>query len=236
MVVAQSPVTQAGRVRVAIAGAGDVGRAIANALLGSGHSAHKVLLIERQRAHYRPELAPDADWMLADACELAALQAAGMETSDVVIAASGDDKVNLVFSMLCKTEFAVKRVVARVNNPDNHWLFTAAWGIDVAVSTTNTVVAVVEAAVGVGGVVTLLTLQHGDGSILEITLPPTSRLVGRPLGELDLPSGSALLAVCRDGAVVSPLAELILDVDDEIVLLAAPDIEAETRDRLLSVL
>jgi trk system potassium uptake protein len=220
-------------VRVAIAGAGNIGRSIANAVLAAGH---KVLLIERQRPHYRPELAPDADWMLADACELAALQAAGVDTADVVIAATGDDKVNLVFAMLCKTEFAVKRVVARVNNPDNHWLFTASWGIDVAVSTTNTVVAVVEQAASVGGVVALMSLQHGQGTILEITLPAGSRLVGRPLAELDLPAGSALLAVCRDGAVVNPAAGLVLSSGDEIVLLAGADVEAPTRARLLSAL
>ena len=91
-------------------------------------AGHKVLLIERQRTHYRPELVPDADWMLADACELASLQAAGIHTADVVIAATGDDAANLVFALLCKTEFGVARVVARVNNPDNQWLFTSLGG------------------------------------------------------------------------------------------------------------
>lgn len=221
-------------MRVAIAGAGNVGRSIANAVLTTGHGAHKVLLIERNRAHYRPELAPDADWMLADACELAALQAAGIETADAVIAAAGDDKVNLVFAMLCKTEFAVKRVVARVNNPDNHWLFTAGWGVDIAVSTTKTVVAVVEEAVRVGGVVPLMSLQHGNGVVLETTLAPSSRVVGTALADLDLPQGSALLAVCRDAAVINPAADLILEPGDEIVLLAAADAAAQTRALLLA--
>jgi trk system potassium uptake protein TrkA len=221
---------------VAIAGAGDVGRSIANAVLEAGKGAHKVLLIERHRPHYRPDLAPSADWMLADACELAALQAAGIETADVVIAATGDDKVNLVFAMLCKTEFALKRVVARVNNPDNHWLFNASWGVDVAVSTTNTVVAVVEEEVTLSGVVAMMTLPRGHGTILETRLPETSRLIGRPLAELDLPPGTALLAVCRDSAVVNPSAELILKPRDQIVLLAGADIEAQTRARLETAL
>ncbi len=101
-------------MRVSIAGAGNIGQSIAHAVLSAGH---KVLLIERQRPHYRPALVPEADWMLADACELAALEAAGIHTADVVIAATGDDKVNLVFALLCKTEFAVPRVVARVTTP-----------------------------------------------------------------------------------------------------------------------
>ena len=78
---------------------------------------------------------PGADWMFADACEFSSLQAAGIETADVAIAATGDDKVNLVFAFLAKSRFDVGRVVARVNEPANQWLFGPDWGVDVAVST-----------------------------------------------------------------------------------------------------
>ena len=131
-------------MRVAIAGAGNVGQATARALLAAGH---RVLLIERERASYRPHLVPDADWMLADACEIDTLTHAGIETADVVIAATGDDKANLVFAMLCKREFGVRRVVARVNEPSNGALFTADWGVDVTASTPHTLTVAVEAAV-----------------------------------------------------------------------------------------
>jgi trk system potassium uptake protein TrkA len=132
------------RMRVAIAGAGNVGQAIARDLVAAGH---RVLLIERQRRHFRPSLVPEADWMLADACEIDTLTHAGMETADVVIAATGDDKANLVFAMLCKREFGVRRVVARVNEPVNGPLFTAEWGVDVTASTPHTLTVAVEAAV-----------------------------------------------------------------------------------------
>jgi trk system potassium uptake protein TrkA len=131
-------------MRVAIAGAGNVGQAIARALLGAGH---RVLLIERERRHFRPSMVAEADWMLADACEIDSLHHAGIETADVVIAATGDDKANLVFAMLCKREFGVRRVVARVNDPANSPLFTAAWGVDVTASTPRTLTVAVEAAV-----------------------------------------------------------------------------------------
>ena len=128
-------------MRVAIAGAGAVGRSVAHDLHTHGH---KVLLIERQRGHFRPELVPEVDWMLADACELTSLQAAGIETCDAVVAATGDDQVNLVYAMLAKKEFGVARVVARINNPANQWLFSPDWGVDVAVSTPGTVAAIVD--------------------------------------------------------------------------------------------
>ncbi|MDQ4105018.1 MAG: TrkA family potassium uptake protein, partial [Actinomycetota bacterium] len=119
-------------MRVTIAGAGAVGRSIASELLEFGH---EVMLIERNPDQLAPHEVEDAEWVLADACELASLEEAGLEHSDVVIAATGDDKVNVVVSLLAKTEFAVPRVVARVNDPRNEWLFDENWGVDVAVST-----------------------------------------------------------------------------------------------------
>ena len=98
-----------------------------------------------------------------------------------MISATGDDKVNLVVSLLAKTEFAVRRVVARINNPDNEWLFTEAWGVDVAVSTPRVLVALVEEAVSVGDLVRLMTFRQGQANLVEITLPP-HRAGDRPAG------------------------------------------------------
>src|SRR5690606_28566813 len=119
-------------MRVAIAGAGAVGRAIARELIESGHD---VLLIDRSVTAAKPERVPEATWLLADCCELSSLEEARLDTCDVVIAATGADKANLVTSLLAKTEFGGPRTVGRVNHPDNEWLFTEAWGVDVNVST-----------------------------------------------------------------------------------------------------
>ncbi|MFL6107878.1 MAG: potassium channel family protein, partial [Marmoricola sp.] len=118
-------------MRVAIAGAGAVGRSIARELITNGH---QVLLIDKEPASIKPDRVPDAEWLLADSCELSSLEEARLQDCDVVIAATGDDKANLVISLLAKTEFAVNRVVARVKDPRNEWLYTEAWGVDVAVS------------------------------------------------------------------------------------------------------
>jgi trk system potassium uptake protein TrkA len=209
-------------MRVAIAGAGAVGQSIARKLLADGH---KVLLIERRRASYRPDLVPAADWMLADSCELAALQAAGIHMCDVVVATAGDDKVNLVFSMLSKTEFAVPRVVARINNPSNHWLFTEAWGVDVAVDTPSRLVAAVEEVVSVGDLVRLMTMQQGRGTIVEITLPEDTHLTGTRISDLALPHNAALVTIVRDQAVLPPTAAFELAAGDEIMIVAGPDEE-----------
>ncbi|SKJ95793.1 Putative potassium uptake protein [Mycobacteroides abscessus subsp. massiliense] len=112
-------------MRVAIAGAGKVGRSVARELVDYGH---KILLIERERSNFEPQSVPGADWFNADACELDTLEEAGIETCDVVVAATGDDKANLVVGLLAKSEFGVPRVVARINDIRNQWLFGQAWG------------------------------------------------------------------------------------------------------------
>ena len=116
-------------MKVAIAGAGAVGRSIARELVQNNH---EVLLIDREPGKITPERIEKAQWLLGDACEVANLEHAGLEDYDVVIGATGDDKVNLVLSLLAKTEFSVRRVVARINHPANEWLFTEAWGVDTA--------------------------------------------------------------------------------------------------------
>lgn len=217
-------------MRVAIAGAGAVARALAQALLVAGH---KVLLIERQRSHYRPDLVPDADWMLADACELDSLRAAGIERCDAVMAATGDDKANVVFALLCKTEFSVPRVVARVNEADNQSLFSEAWGVDVAVSTPSSLVSAVEAAVSVREVVQLMTLQQGHGDIVLFTLGDGAPAVGCRPTELPLPDGAALLAVVRGRTVIADDPQLRLRLGDELVLATASGVTEAARSALL---
>ena len=100
-----------------------------------------------------------------------------------MIAATGDDKVNLVISLLAKTEYGVPRVVARVNHPKNEWLFNEGWGVDVAVSTPRLLSALVEEAVSVGDVVRLMEFEQGDANLVEITLPPSRRSSDREWGQ-----------------------------------------------------
>ena len=107
-------------MRVVIAGAGSVGRSIARELL---HNGHQVLLIDKDVDDVQAGRVPNASWLLADACEISSLHEANLADCDVVVAATGDDKANLVVSLLAKTEFGVPRTVARVNNPKNEWLF-----------------------------------------------------------------------------------------------------------------
>ncbi len=213
-------------MRIGIAGAGAVGRSVARELLDNGH---KILLIERDPRHYEPVTVPDADWLLADACELASLEESGLQTCDVVIAATGDDKVNLAAALLAKTEFGVPRVVARVNESRNEWLFTEAWGVDVAVSTPRAIVAGVEGAIDVGHLVRLMGLRGGQINLAKLRLPEDNPLVGDRLRDLALPENTALVAVLRGSRIILAQSDDVLEAGDEMLFLANIAVEDQIR-------
>lgn len=204
-------------MRIGIAGAGNVGRSVARELLEYGH---KVLLIERERRRFEPHTVPGADWLLADACELSALQEAGAQTCDVLIAATGDDKANLVVGLLAKSEFGVSRVVARINDVDNQWLFSRAWGIDVAVSTPGALAAGVEGAIDVGHLVRLMGLREGRANLTKLTLPEDNSLVGRRVDQLDLPVNTTLVTLLRGDEVLVPRPDDVFRTGDELLLIS----------------
>src|SRR5690606_26096842 len=209
-------------MRVAIAGAGAVGRSIATERLANGH---QVLLIDKDLRSIRTDLLPDAEWLLADACELASLEEAQLERYDIAIAATGDDKANLVTSLLAKTEFGVPRTVGRVNHPDNEWLFTEAWGVDVNVSTPRIMSALVEEAVTVGDLVRLFTFRKGNANLVEMTLPDDSPYVGKQAGLVPLPENCQLVTILRDGQVYAPNDEQPLESGDELLFVVGEDSE-----------
>ena len=206
-------------MNVAIAGAGNVGRFLAEDLAPSGHA---VLLID-SNADLVASLPPveGVQYLAGDACEVSLLQTARFDEMDVVVAATGDDEDNLVVSLLAKQEFAVPRVIARVNHPKNHWLFNEMWGVDVAVSTPQLLAGLVEEAVSVGMLVRLLQFEGGNTRLMEVTLDGDSPAVKAEVGSIGLPRGAAVVALVRDGHVVVPRSDTILDTGDEVLLLVS---------------
>jgi trk system potassium uptake protein TrkA len=216
-------------MRIAIAGAGNVGRSIALELVDNGH---EVTILERDLPQMRAQLVPGAKWVLADACEVSSLEDVGLSDYDVMVTATGDDKANLVAAFLAKTEFAVGRVVARVNRAENEWLFTPAWGVDVAVSKPRLLAALVEEAVTVGEVVRLMTFRRGEANLVEITLPAETPFGGSSVRELRLPRDTALVAIVRGSRVITPEGDEPLEAGDELMFLCAPDSEDELHELL----
>ncbi len=219
-------------MKVVVTGAGNVGRHLADDLAGRGHV---VTLIEQNTAvatRARRELSESVTVVLGDACEPYVLEEAKVGEADALVAATGDDEDNLVTSLLAKQEFAVPRVLARVNHSKNEWMFTEQWGVDAAVSPPHILTALVEEAVSVGDLVRLLKLERGKVTLVEVVLEETSVAAGRPMYELRLPVDSAVVAIIREGHVVIPQPETVLASGDEIMAIATSDAE----DDLLAAL
>ena len=148
----------------------------------------------------------------------------------MVVAATGDDEDNLVISLLAKQEFAVPRVVARVNHPKNQWLFNETWGVDVSVSTPHLLTALVEEAVSVGSLVRLL--QFEDARLVEVTLADDSPAVGKAIAELGVPRDATIVAVIRERHVIVPRGETVMQAGDEVLVLVTPESEEAIRRML----
>jgi len=217
-------------MRVAIAGAGNVGCYIANDLIANGH---EVLLIEQvPEVRDRAEVSPAVEWVIADGCEVSSLRDAGLQRCDVVVAATGDDEDNLVISLLAKQEFAVPRVIARVNHPRNQWMFNENWGVDLSVSTPHLITALVEEAVTVGRLVRILELEGGRVELVEVTLADDSPVIAQALSDLEIPRDATVVAVIRNEHVVMPRGNTVFEAGDEVLALVTPESEDDLRRML----
>ena len=215
-------------MRVIIVGAGRLGQEMADALSGTGRN--EVILIESERTlAERLKGTMKARVLHGDACDPTVLEDAGALKADVLVAVAGEDQVNLVVSLLAKRHFDVPKVVARVNDRDNHWLFTDHWGVDVAVSASATLLSLIQEATSVADTVGLLRLGRAGVGLIETTLTDQSSAVGRPLSDLHLPGGAIVAAVLRNGTPTVPGGSFMLEEGDEVLVIAESATEDDIR-------
>lgn len=217
-------------MKVLIAGGGSVGKFTAEQLAAAGHD---VVIIDNdpsiaKRAEQSGEPA-GVPWLVGDACEVAVLATAGAEGADVVAAVTGDDEDNLVISLLAKQEFGVPRVVARVNNPKNDWMFNESWGVDVSVSTPHLLTALVQEAVSVGSLVRILSFEGGRARLAEVTLASDSPARDQEIAELKLPRDCTIVAIVRSDRVVVPRGDTMIRAGDEVLVLVTDESEDDVR-------
>jgi trk system potassium uptake protein TrkA len=220
-------------MRVVIVGGGNVGTFMAAEL---AQADHHVVLVEVDPDRVRQKEAmgdpPGVNWLVADGCEVTELARADVERADVVAAVTGDDEDNLVISLLAKQEFAVPRVVARINHPKNEWMFNEMWGVDVSVSTPHLLTALVEEAVSVGTLVRLLSFEGGRARLVEVTLAADSPAADREIAELGLPRDSTVVAIVRKDHVVVPRGDTPVLAGDEVLVLVTEESETAVRELL----
>jgi len=206
-------------MRIIIVGGGKTGSYIAKLLASESHSIKVVEQKKTAIAKLSCDIDP-ADIVRGNGSDPAVLEKAGILHTDVVVAVTGEDEVNLVVSMLAKMEFGVGRVVARVNNPNNSWMFNEGMGVDVGINQASTLARFVEEGLNPKEMATLMKLARGDNEIIQFEVSSDSQVVGHSVKDLKLPEKSILVAIERpDGKVLIPNGNTVINEGDEIIAL-----------------
>ena len=209
---------------VIIVGAGKVGWNLARELLEKGS---EVTLIEDNRERYLTvEQELEHNIQYGDASELWVLERAGISRADMVIAVTGDDEDNVLICQVAKEKYLVDRIIARVNNPRNREHFDLL-GVKPVVSATDLILRLIEHEVPEYGLVHLLDLPEQRLEIIEMELPEDSKAAGTRVGDLEMPEGSLLISVLREGSGFVPNADTVLQPGDEILAVLDPRVEED---------
>ena len=216
---------------ILIAGGGKIGANLARTLLRTGH---EVTILEQRRDRFE-ELEEEFEHraIIGDATELFVLERAGIRRPpDLVVAVTGDDEDNIVICQMAREHYGVEKVIARVNDPRNQPLFELT-GISPTVSATSIILAMIEHEVPEHGLIHLLQLRKENLEIVEVQLDKDSPCVGKLVERLQLPSGSRLITVMREGEAQMADGDTRLEAGDQILAVLEPGKEEELRRTLL---
>lgn len=215
---------------ILIAGAGKVGRYLALNL----SKIHQIGSIDINEDHLSQiEGMPNITTYKGDATDPRKLEEAGILRADVVASVTGYDEDNLVIAQLARQVYKVPRIIGRVNDPRNQWLFTKRWGVDVAVSSPQIILQLLSEEVSLGEVLTLLKLKVGELSLVEINIPEDSPAKNRQIQDLELPENVVAVSVLRDSSVIIPHGSTKIHAGDSVLLVTRPELEKNIKDILV---
>jgi trk system potassium uptake protein TrkA len=204
-------------MRAIVVGAGRLGVETAEGLMEAGHDVTLVEIDDEVAKRLADE--QRRRLVVGDGCDPMVLEESGALNADVLVATTGDDEDNLVIALLSKRQFDVPRVVARINHPENEWLFTDRWGVDVAVSAATSLMSQIEEATATADTVGLLELASAGVSVIETLITDRSLAAGRTLAEIRLPTATIVATVVRGGEPRVPNGSFRLEVGDEVLVV-----------------
>lgn len=203
---------------VIIVGGGKIGSRVASLLLNEGHTIRVIETRPDVLARLREEI-PAECIVEGDGTDPVVLESNGIKQAQVVAAVTGEDEANLVIASLARFEFRVPRVIGRVNNPKNAWVFRPEMGVDVAVNQADILARLILEEMSLGDMMTLLKLRRGEYSLIEEKIHPDSIAAGRAVRDLDIPTESTLIAVLRKGELIVPRGDTVLQPADEVLAI-----------------
>jgi trk system potassium uptake protein TrkA len=207
---------------VLIAGGGRTGARLASLLINQNY---KVRLVENRRnllGLLHQELPTEVIYE-GNPVDPSILEAAGIREVHAVAAVTSDDSTNLAICFLSKAMFEVPRTIARVNNPNNAWLFNENFDVDVALNSADVLAHLIEEEMSLGDMMTLFKIRRGSYAVVEEKVPAGAKAIGIPLKDMDLAEHCVIAAIIRDGKMTLPRGESTLQQDDEIIAVASPE-------------
>jgi trk system potassium uptake protein TrkA len=203
---------------VIVVGGGNTGSQLARFLLDAGHTIRVI----DERPEVLEKLAaeiPQEVILNGDGSSPTVLEKAGIQKAQVLAAVTGSDETNLVVTSLGKFEFNVPRVIARINNSKNAWLFTPEMGVDVSLNQAEILAKLTAEEMSIGDMMTMLKIRRGEFSIVEEKIAPAAPAIGLALKDLSLPNNCVISGIIRDGDLILPRGTTILEEGDEILAL-----------------
>jgi trk system potassium uptake protein TrkA len=207
---------------VLIAGGGRTGARLANLLI---NQSYKVRLVENRRellAHLHQELPTEVIYE-GNPVEPSLLEAAGIREANDVAAVTSNDATNLALCFLAKTMFEVPRTIARVNNPNNAWLFNEKFKVDIALNSADVLAHLIQEEMSMGDMMTIFKIRRGKYAVVEEKVPAGAKAIGIPLKDMGLAEHCVIAAIIRDGVMTLPRGDSTLQENDEIVAVASPE-------------
>ncbi len=216
---------------VIVVGGGNTGSQLAKFLLDAGHTIHVIderpAVLEKLRTEVPQEVIINGD-----GSSPTVLEKAGIQQAQVLAAVTGSDETNLVITSLGKFEFNVPRVIARINNSKNAWLFTPEMGVDVALNQAEILAKLTVEEMSLGDMMTMLKIRRGKYSLVEEKIAPNAPAIGKALKDLPLPTNCVISGIIRYGEIVMPRGVTILQEADEVLAL----VDDSSRDQLAKLL
>ena len=207
-------------MKIIIVGGGQVGGYIANLLLENGNSVTIIENKERALQSLRKNGLPEKHILVGDGTDAMLLEKAGVRGCNALICATGMDETNLTAAMMAKFEYDVPKVVARVNNPKNAWLFNAGMGVDVKINQADIIGHMVADEMNYQSIMTLMRLSKGEYSIVRVHVDYHSSTVNKSIAQIKLPAQSLLIAVYEDDTLIIPHGETVIRAGQYILALA----------------
>ena len=220
--------------RVVIAGGGNIGVRLALAL----EQTNQVKIIERDqsRAKAISEQVAKAIVLVGDAADEELLLEENVDNVDVFCALTNSEEANILSSMLAK-RLGAHKVMALINRPSYVDLVESG-NIDIAISPQQVTIGSLLAHVRRGDVVKVHSLRHGAAEAIEAIAHGSadeSRVVGRTIEEIDLPPGSAIVALVRDDRVIIAHHDTVIETDDHVILFMTDRRKIDRIEQLFQV-